>query len=261
MSGLNDEFHPPEMEDLIEDKIEESAPIATFSRQKDADLYAQWKKTGSKADLAKLLQALNPLIMKEVNRASGSLPKAALEAEAKKWAIEAIKKFNPASGAILSTYVTHYLQKVRRLNYEHQNMSRIPESRHLEYGAFKNSLETLREQLSREPTDTELANHLNWKPFAVKKFKGMLYEDHFESGSDKPTEAHTFDFEKTKFRYIMDHLDDQEKIIMDSLFDEKKSSSTDLAKKLGVNQNRLSYLKTKLKKKIRTLQQELGEWE
>lgn len=241
----------------------ETLPVVPTTKQKDADLYDKWVKSKSKQDLANLLKVLNPLIQKEVNRASGSLPKAVLEAEAKKWAIEAIKKFNPNSGTVLSTYVTHYLQKVRRLNYEHQNMSRIPESRHLEYGTFKNSLETLRDQLAREPTDTELASHLNWKPFAVKKFKGMLYEDHFESGSDKPSEASKFDFEKTKFDYIQGHLDDQEKIIMKSLTasDKKRKSSAELAAELGVNQNRLSYLKTKMKKKIRTIQNELGEWD
>lgn len=235
----------------------------SFSKQKDVDLYTQWAKTKSKQDMSALLKALNPLIQKEVNRASGSLPKAVLEAEAKKWAIEAIKKFNPNSGTQLSTYVTHYLAKVRRLNYEHQNMVRIPESRHLEYAGFKNALDTLKEQLSRDPTDTELAHHLNWKPYQVKKFKGMLYEDHFESGSERPSEATKFDFQKTKFDYIHGLLDDHEKIIMKSLMDTsgKKTSSAELAKQLGVNQNRLSYLKTKMKKKIHAAQRELGEWD
>ena len=252
------------VEDFVEPGIPSLEPVVpSFSKQKDSELYSQWNKSKSKQDMANLLKALNPLIQKEVNRASGSLPKAVLEAEAKKWAIEAIKKYNPNSGTQLSTYVTHYLQKVRRLNYEHQNLARIPESRHLEYGAFKNGLETLRDQLSREPTDTELASHLNWKPYAVKKFKGMLYEDHFESGSERPTENQRFDFEKTKFDYIMGHLDDQEKVIMKSLMapEKKKKSSSDLAKELGVNQNRLSYLKSKLKKKIKTFQNELGEWD
>ena len=237
--------------------------VPSFSKQKDAELYETWAKTKSKQDLSALLKALNPLIQKEVNRASGSLPKAVLEAEAKKWAIEAIKKYRPNSGTQLSTYVTHYLAKVRRLNYEHQNMSRIPESCHLEYAGFKNSLETLRDQLAREPTDTELAHHLNWKPYQVKKFKGMLYEDHFESGTERPSESTKFDFQKTKFDYIYNLLDDHEKIIMNSLMDTsgKKKSSSDLAKELGVNQNRLSYLKTKMKKKIHTAQKEIGDWE
>lgn len=245
------------------DLEEPTLPVPSFSRAKDIELYNKWKQSQSKTDLAYLLRALNPLIQKEVNRQAGSLPKSVLEAEAKKWAIEAIKKYDPNAGAQLSTYVTSYLWKIRRLNYEHQNMSRIPESKQLEYGHFKGALDTLRDQLNREPTDQELAAHMDWKPHAVKKFKGMLYEDHYESGNESVVVAHQFDFEKTKFDYILGHLDDQEKQIMKSLMrpDGKRQSASELASEMGINMNRLSYLKTRMKKKIRTFQKELGEWD
>lgn len=232
-------------------------------KKKDLELYHKWKLSQSKVDLSNLLHSLNPLIQKEVSRASGSLPKAALEAEAKKWAVEAIKKFDPNAGVLLSTFVTSYLQKVRRLNYDNQNMVRIPESRQLEYGEFTKKVEYLRDSLNREPHDHEIAAEMGWKPFEVKKFKGMLFEDHYESGNEKPVEAAKYDFERTKFDYIMEQLDEQEKIIMHNLMHEdgKRMNATQLADKLGVNQNRLSYLKTKLKKKIKGFQQELGEWE
>lgn len=233
-------------------------------KQKDIELYNAWKANPSKQNMSKLLASLKGIMAKEVNRVAGSLPKASLEAEVMKGAINAIRNFNPNGGAQLSTFVSSYIQKVRRLNYENQNMSRLPESKQLEYGSFKKTVDYLKESLNRDPTDHEIAAEMSWKSVDVSKFKGMLFEDHYESGTDTPVEAHRYDFEKTKFDYIMEQLDEQEKIIMESLMepdDKKRLSAQQLAEKLNVNQNRLSYLKTKLKKKILSIQQGLGEFE
>lgn len=237
-------------------------PVALSRKDQDLALWKKWKATGKKSDLATILQAMNGVIQKEVNRASGSLPKAVLEGAAKRWAVEAIKKYNPDSGAALATHVTSWLRKVRRLNYNHQNMVRIPEAKHLEFSTFNNAIGHLRETLQREPTDNELAAHLEWKPTAVKKFKSMLFNDHYESGSEMAVEAHTFDFEQTKFDFMMEQLDEQEKMIMENLMlpDGKRLSNSALARKMGVNENRLSYLKTKLKTKVKSIQTSLGDW-
>lgn len=251
-----------EPEEVIDETPSTLPPELSAAKQKDQELYLQWKKTGSKQDLANLLKALQPIISKEVNKQSGALPKHVLEAEAKKWAIEAIKSYNPAGGAALSTWVWGRMGKLNRLNYKNQNMVRLSEEWQMKYRPFQQAHANLTEQLNREPTNDELASELGWKPTHIKKLKGMLYEDHFESGNAAPVAAHQFDFETTKFHYIMEHLDDQEKHIMKSLMrpDGKRQSAAELAAELGVNQNRLSYLKTRLKKKIRSHQQELGEW-
>ena len=237
-------------------------PVAAY-KQQDKELYDKWAASKSKQDMANLLKSLNPLIMREVNKQSGSLPKNVLEAEAKKWAIEAIKRYNPSAGAALSTWVTSYLQKLNRINYNNQNMVRLSEEWQRKFRPYNDAQQRLRDELNREPTDHELASELGWKPTHIKKFKNMLYEDHYESANAAPVAAHKFDFEKTKFDYIMGHLDEQEKHIMKSLMkpDGKRQSASELAGELGVNQNRLSYLKTRMKKEIRTLQNELGEWD
>lgn len=241
----------------------DAGPISQSRKDQDLALWMKWKETGSKSDMSAILNAMNGVIQKEVNRASGSIPKSVLEGSAKKWTIEAVKKYNPNSGAALATHVTSWLRKVRRMNYNHQNMVRIPEAKHLEYANFNNALGHLRETLNREPTDHEVAAHLEWKPTAVIKFKKMLFNDHYESGSEMAVEAHSFDFEQTKFNYILEQLDHQERMIMENLQapDSKRLGNAALATKMGVNENRLSYLKTKLKTKVRSIQQSLGDWD
>lgn len=232
------------------DPVEE---IVTPTRKEaDIALWRKWNQSKSKTDLSLLLKAMDGLISKEVNRASGSLPKAALKGSAQKWAIEAITRYKPESGVALSTYVSHYLAKIRRLNYRHQNMVRLPEEKMLQFSKFREANEHLMDKLNRTPTDEEVASHLEWKPFAVKQFKSMLFQDHYESGSDKAVEAHEFDHDKISMGYFRETLDTQEKAIFDSLFlaDDKKVSNSVLAASIGVNENRLSYLKTRLRRKL-----------
>lgn len=239
----------------------EVEPIPQSRKDQDLALWKKWNQTKSKSDLSALLKSLKGVIQKEVNRASGSLPVAVLEGAAMRWAIEAIKRYKPDSNAALATWVTGYLQKVRRLNYQHQNMVRLPEEKQREFFAYNQALGHLRENLGREPTDHELASHLDWKPLAVSKYKAMLFNDHYESGSEMAVEAHTFDFDKIKFDFILEQLDPQERMIMDNLMkaDKQRLGNAALAAKIGVNENRLSYLKTKLKTKVRSLQKQMGD--
>lgn len=234
--------------------------ISSSRKEQDLALWHAWNSNKHPSTLIPLLKAMNGPIMTEVNRTSGSVPKHVLEAAGKKWAITAFERFNPKAGVALATHVTNYLAKVRRVNYKHQNMVRMPEEKTLQFSQYQEAVNHLTDTLNRPPTDDEVASHLEWKPTSVRKFKSMIWADHYESGSDKASEAHDFDHDKVKIEYLRETLDEQEKVIFDSLFlpDNKKLSSKALAAKVGVNENRLSYLKTKLKKKIGTFNKEMG---
>lgn len=242
--ALHDEFG---LKDL-------DSPEVDF-RGKDMDLYHTWKKTGDKKALGALVTQLNPLIFKEVKRQQGSLPPAALTAEAKKWAIRAIESFTPDKGASLGTHVTGWLRKIRRLNSTYQNAVRLPEDLHYKWNSYNNALTQLSSDLNREPTDAEMASHLGWKKAKVVKFKNSLYADYFESGSSKPSDYTQFDPSKLVYEYIMENLTPQEKMIVLSPATE---SNAELAAKLGVNINGLNYMKPKLRDKIARLKKEMG---
>lgn len=224
-------------------------------RSKDQELFDQWKKTGSKAHLGALVNQLSGVIYQEVNRQSGSLPSSALSAEAKKWAIKGIQTYDPSKGTQLSTHVTNYLQRVRRLNYKYQNAVRLPENMQLLYRQWNASNQELSDQLNRDPTEDELAKSLGWSKAQVVKYKNSLYSDLVESASDKPAEFSRYNESAELMTYLLSQLTHEEKFILDNV---KEMPAPQIAEKLGVNINRYNYLKKQLQKKIEKIKNEIG---
>lgn len=224
-------------------------------KRKDQELYEHWKKTGDKRALGDLVNQLSPLIYSEVQRQSGTLPNQALSAEAKKWAIRAINNYDPKHGASISTHVTGYLRKVRRMNYKFQNAARLPENMQLQYKLWDKAVQDLSDKLNRDPTDDEISQELGWSKGQVVKYRGSLYEDLVESATARPFETVRFNENKILLDHIMTQLTPEEKTIWEN---SKKLSSDELAAKLGINVNRLNYLKAKLKTKVQTIKNEIG---
>ncbi len=227
-------------------------------RRIDQELFQTYQQTKSPHDLNKLVNQLMPLIHTEVKRASGTLPTQALTSEAKKWTIHAINTYDPSKGTQLSTHVTNYLQKVRRLNYRYQNAARLSENNQLIFHKYNNAQQALQERLNREPTEEELAKELDWSKKAVIKFKAGIFQDIVESSKEKASEYSRFDTGKPLFEHMMDQLSPEEQLIMKHT---GELSSTELAEKLGVNVNRLNYLKGKMVKKLKGIQDEMVRYQ
>ena len=224
------------------------------ARKDDATLYQEWKDNPTKKNMGKLVKQMSGPIYKEVRILSGTLPTEALAAEAKKWAIKAIKTYDP-SRAALSTHVTGYVRKAKRLNYQYQNSARLSEENQLKYHSYSSAVAELENLLNREPTDKEVAAKLGWRSAKAAKYRDSLYADHFESGTDRPTEVKGIDNDKVRFSYVMENLTPEEKILF---MENKTMSSTDLAVRLKVNLNQLNYMKKKLTNKIIGLQKDIG---
>ncbi len=223
-------------------------------RQRDLDLYHAWKQSGDKAALGGLIKSLHPIIYSEVRRVSGSLPESALSAEAKKWTLKALQTYDADKGVAISTHVMNYLPKVRRLNYKFQNAARLPENLHLQFTEFQNAVSHLETTLNRDPTDEEIAKKLGWSKALVTKFKGSLYEDLVESGTQRPIEITQFNSNKFLLDHLMAQLDEQEKFL---LLNKGEMSAPELAEKMGINVSRLNYLSSKLKDKIMKIKTEI----
>lgn len=247
------------IDELVNDEaFDEPIPAATLSEERkaqDLKLFHQWKSSGSKQDLGKLMQHLSPLMYKEVSRVSGSLPVTALNAEAKKWAIKAIQSYDPNRGVALATHVMNYLPKVRRLNYKYQNVARLPENKQLQFHQFNRAQAQLSDELNRDPSEEEMAAHLGWSKGQVVNFKKLLYADLIESSSEQAAEFVQFSDQPILMKHLMEQLTPEEKTILTL---NKELSSQELANKLSVNVARLNYLKRKLTDKIIKLQRELG---
>lgn len=253
-----------ELEDLGEPDVELPDGVVTplpeeatrpDYKSKDKLLYEQWVKEPNSINRNALMKHLGPLIHSQVNRQSGTLPRAALEAEATIWAMKAVKTFDPSKGFQLSTHVMSYLRKVNRLNYKHQNAARLPEHQQRQYRPYEKARANLENELGREPTDAELARELGWSKAYTTKYKGRLFSDMIESGSEHSAQMTQYSDSKMLFEEIMKRLTPKERMIA-----ELKGTipAPELAKKLGYDINRLNYEQRKLWNKIKDLQQEVG---
>jgi DNA-directed RNA polymerase specialized sigma subunit len=234
----------------------DTKPVFNISEAKQKDIIAfnNWKETGSQEALGALMKQLHPVIYSQVERVSGTLPKAALSAEAKKWTFKAIESYDPTRGASLSTHVLNFLPKVRRLNYKYQNSARLPENLQLQYSNFQGAVSHLQETLGREPLDEEIAKKLGWSKPLVVRFKGSLYDDLVESVSLRPSEVSQFNENKFLLDHIMSKLNEQEKYI---LLESPDVTAQEAADHLGVNLSRWNYLKSKLIDKIMAMKAEI----
>jgi len=232
-------------------------PVFNISeaKQKDIEAFNNWKQNGDSQSLGLLMKQLHPVIYSQVERVSGTLPKSALSAEAKKWTYKAIESYDPTKGASLSTHVLNYLPKIRRLNYKFQNSARLPENLQLQYSNFQSAVSHLQEVLGREPTDDEIAKQLGWSKPLVVRFKGSLYDDLVESVSQRPSEVTQFNENKFLLDHILNNLNEQEKFI---LLDSPNMSAQAAADHLGVNLSRWNYMKSKLKDKIQAMKTEIS---
>ena len=60
-------------------------------QQQDLDLWMEWKKTGDPRSLSGLVDRLNPLIHREVNKWGGVVPRVALESRARVLTVKALQ--------------------------------------------------------------------------------------------------------------------------------------------------------------------------
>ena len=218
-------------------------------KKKDQELYDIWAKTKSREDLSRLVNSLMPIAGKEIQRASGTLPQSALTSEAKKWVIQAIKTYQPGRGAVLSTHVTNYLQKVRRLNYTYQKVARLPESRQLQFTEFNNAKTWLEETLGREPTEEELAAKLGWSKKQTVKFREMMFRDWGTTGASLDSPYHEYDTTPAFMKELRSLLTEQEAKLMDLILGDEKASNAELARKMNTSTSMVSVLKASIKKK------------
>jgi DNA-directed RNA polymerase specialized sigma subunit len=239
---------------MADEQTQTPTPFIDY-RTKDQELFNKWKSTGHKKDLSELVNHLSGVIYQEVNRQSGTLPNSALSAEAKKWAIKAVHSYDPSKGTQLSTHVTNYLQRVRRLNYKYQNAVRLPENMQLQYRQWNSTIQNLSDELNREPTDEEIAKSLGWSKAQTVKYRNSLYSDLSESASDRPAEFTQYNENTELMAYLMSQLSSDEKFILDNV---KEMPAPKIAEKLGVNINRYNYIKKQLQRKIEKIKSEIG---
>jgi len=149
------------------------------------ELIAQYQADPSNKEIEqKLLNEYGPYIKSNINKWTGPIPQAVLEAHGKHYALEAFKTFNPEKAAI-HTHLYNNLSQVSRLIYEHANASKIPENQILKIGKINSAKAYLNDQLGYEPSIDEIADHLHLPVTHIEK---IIKNQHADFINDSDTE-------------------------------------------------------------------------
>ena len=219
-------------------------------KAEDLRLWKQWQKTRSAVDLQALLNQLQPLIGQQVSRWSGMLSRDLLETQAKILAVDALQDYNPRMGTALATHVTNRLQKLSRLTYSHAQAARLPEHKAIGMVSFHAAQGRLKDDLGREPTAEELADHLGWTEQRVAEFQRAYgRRELLASGEFNPSTFPVADAQNPMVGFVYHDMAPKQQRLFEHITGyggKPVLSNQEIMKKFDLTQGQLSYQKRKL---------------
>jgi len=172
-----DEENPP-VTNPVDDFLSTKEAARQQQRQDELQHLMRWKQTQDPAHLEPLIKAYEPLVAQKVRQwKAPAVQEDAFRAELQKHMIKAFQTFDPSRGAQLPTHVENNLRKALRYNNKFQNVAYIPEGQTKHIGAIQRAQNSLTEELGRDPTHDELADHLGMPLKQVTKILTNMRKD------------------------------------------------------------------------------------
>ena len=215
-------------------------PIQTIPPRND---YDEWVAQPTPDNMAKLLKTMEPAINSEIQRFNG--PKPHLRSRARALAVHAIKTYKPTEGAQLRSWVVTQLQPLSRYSQQMRPVH-APEVA-IRQAAHVNRLhQELSDDLGREPSEEELADHVGIPVDRIRKIRQMVKPtmaegtmdevdaDSQNSGSPGVSTANKLDVTEEA---VYDSLSPRDKAIFDmktGKHGHTTLSNQEIAKRLGV---------------------------
>jgi len=231
-------------------------------RAQDYQLWQQWQQNGKKPDdLRPLLSNFRGMIRGKANfwASRADMPPEAVHAEFNRQFVTALDTYDPNKGAALGTWVTNRLRKAQRWVTEHQDPTRTQEARYYEMGRWDNTFATLSDQLNREPTTREMAEHMGWSEAEAgrmeKEKRKTLWSSRFE-GYDPTNIMPSAEGERLKLARYELH-DPTELAVYDytiGAYGKPQLRPNEISKKLKISPSKV----TRIRQKIAGI---LGEYE
>jgi len=226
---------------------------------KDTRLISEWKAAiGFDKDqkLERLLQAMAGAIHQAAAQYFGApVPQRILELEAKRMAVEALADWQPGMGTKPVSFVqTRVRQRLYRYVAEHQNIGRMPEAQVRQIGDFRQAIGDLTHKFKREPSASELADHLGLPVAHIARLRKSLRPDILSTAAqmeDMESFADDAGYQKAMMAYY--NLNEQEKSVFDYLLGahgQTRMTPGDIATKLKLSPARISAIKESIAKKL-----------
>jgi DNA-directed RNA polymerase specialized sigma subunit len=132
----------------------------------------------------KLLDEHRETINKHITKWQGTIPDIVIQKHAHKYALDAFQSYDPSKGAAIDTHLFNHLSKLSRLNYDNQNVVKIPEHQIRMIRNYNDSIAHLTDQLGYTPSHEELADHMVIPVAHVKRLSENVNRKDYTYDSD-----------------------------------------------------------------------------
>lgn len=222
--------------------------------------YTQWQSSRTPETNTALLKNIQPIVDTAVSSYLGANPPATLKNRARLLALQAMEKYDPQKGNVKTHLLTH-LQRLRRLGAQSQNIISIPEQVGLDFQKINRVENDIRADLSRDPTDEEVADRTGLSVKRIRKIRqfNQPISEGMTARQTDMSSANNADIASTRpgqhgaqdawLDFVYEDLGAVDRIIMDSLLGRngrRKSSTQDLARRLNISPGAVSQRAAKI---------------
>lgn len=221
--------------------------------------YTAWQTKPTPDSTDKLLKAIHPVLTSAM-RTYGSVGSPTLHTRAKIMALDAMKRYDP-SKAKLRTHLMFQLQGLRRATAKESQILSVPEQVALDLNHMRESENFLKDQLGRDPSDAELADHTSLSLKRLKYIRGA--RPSYSQGSfQRPTEEGEDIYQpavqekgnvKEWHEFVYHDLNPVDQVIMEhtlGLHNKPVLSNQDVAKRLRISPGAVSQRKARIQTKL-----------
>lgn len=243
---------------LEDPELEKWAAARDLSETKkhEIELWQTWKDGGEKPDdLRPLLKSFKPLIRSRANFWANrvELPPAAVHFEFNRQFVDALKSYDPNKGTQLGSWVTTRLQKAQRWVAQRQDPIRTQERRYYKVGEWENAYATLDDQLGREPTTREMAEHLGWSEAEAGRMESEKRKSLYASGFGFDPTSITPSREAEKLKLVRFELSPEELQVFDytvGTYGKPQLKPGEIAKTLNLSPSKVTRIKNAIAAKL-----------
>ncbi|GHT30359.1 hypothetical protein FACS1894214_0050 [Planctomycetales bacterium] len=218
--------------------------------------YREWKERPSDRSREKLLDAISPVIEKNIKLIGGADPNY-LSIKGKVLAMKAMDRYDPDKSA-MSTFLSYQLMPLRQKARQQMNMTGIPDRVLQDVHRLEGAENELEDVLGRAPTTDELADKLGVSIKHIEKIRksgharnsGSFETPDEEGGTSSPEVRRTMD-SKYLHEYVLSALDSDpvSKYIYETdngLFGRQPASVTALAERFKLSPGAISQRRAKI---------------
>ena len=207
---------------------------------------------------------VQPIVDTAISSYAGQNPTAAIKTRAKLMALKALQNFNPRLGNV-KTHLLSQLQGLRRLAAQEQNIIAIPEQVGLDFKKLTEAENELRDRLSRDPDDDEIADFTGLSTRRIRKIRDFhkpiaegstvieTGDDYADSGGIASKIPGQTTEQDAWAEFVYGDLTPVNKLIMDMALGthgRRKASVQEIARKLNITPGAVSQRAAKIQEML-----------